>query len=118
MQFAENLSDLQAADAVRSRLDWKYALGLELTDSGFDASVLSEFRSRLVAGAGERLLLDTMLTVFREHGLLKVRGKQHRLDPCAGQHPHPQSSRMCRHDLAPCLEHPCTCCTSMVAQPR
>ena len=76
MQFAENLSDLQAADAVRSRLDWKYALGLELTDSGFDASVLSEFRSRLVAGAGERLLLDTMLTLFREHGLLKVRGKQ------------------------------------------
>jgi transposase len=76
MQFAENLSDLQAADAVRSRLDWKYALGLELTDSGFDASVLSEFRTRLVAGAGEHLLLDTMLTLFREQGLLKVRGKQ------------------------------------------
>src|SRR4051812_6911455 len=41
MQFAEGLSDRQVADAVRGRLDWKYALGLELTDPGFDASVLS-----------------------------------------------------------------------------
>lgn len=44
MQFRENLSDRQAADAVRSRIDWKYLLGLELTDAGFDFSVLSEFR--------------------------------------------------------------------------
>ena len=75
-QFAENLSDRQTADAVRGRLDWKYALGLELTDPGFDASVLSEFRARLIAGGAEHLLLDTMLTLFREQGLLKVRGKQ------------------------------------------
>jgi transposase len=46
MQFAENLSDRQAADAVRARIDWKYALSLELTDEGFDFSVLSEFRQR------------------------------------------------------------------------
>jgi len=46
MPFAEGLSDRQAADAVRARIDWKYALGLELTDSGFDFSVLSRFRSR------------------------------------------------------------------------
>jgi hypothetical protein len=39
MQFLENLSDRQSADAVRSRIDWKYALGLKLTDSGFDYSV-------------------------------------------------------------------------------
>jgi transposase len=50
LQFVEHLSDRQAAEAVRSRIDWKYALGLELTDPGFDFSVLSEFRSRLVAG--------------------------------------------------------------------
>src|SRR5213593_3987466 len=49
MQFAEGLSDSQAADAVRARIDWKYALALELTDAGFDFSVLSEFRSRLLA---------------------------------------------------------------------
>src|SRR5688500_6210966 len=50
LQFAEDLSDRQAAEAVRGRLDWKYLLSLELTDAGFDASILSEFRSRLVAG--------------------------------------------------------------------
>jgi transposase len=42
MQFLENLSDRQAAEAVRSRIDWKYALGLELTDSGFDYSAQSK----------------------------------------------------------------------------
>ena len=47
MQFAENLTDRQAADAVRGRIDWKYALGLEMTDAGFNFSVLSEFRDRL-----------------------------------------------------------------------
>jgi transposase len=60
MQFLEGLSDRQAADAVRGRIDWKYALSLELTDSGFDFSVLSEFRSRLLAGDAEALLLDRM----------------------------------------------------------
>ncbi len=48
MQFLENLSDWQAADAVRSRIDWKYMLGLALEDAGFDFSVLSEFRQRLL----------------------------------------------------------------------
>lgn len=46
----EQLADRQAADAVRARLDWKYLLGLELADPGFDFSVLSEFRARLLAG--------------------------------------------------------------------
>ena len=46
---------------MRGRIDWKYALGLSLTDPGFDHTVLSEFRSRLVAGKAERLLLDTLL---------------------------------------------------------
>jgi transposase len=76
MQFAEGLSDRQAADAVRSRIDWKYALSLELTDPGFDHTVLSEFRARLVAGQAEQLLLETLLTRVRERGLLKVRGRQ------------------------------------------
>lgn len=76
MQFAEGLSDRQAAEAVRARIDWKYALGLELTDAGFDHSVLSEFRSRLVCGAAEQLLLEKMLVRFRERGWLKARGRQ------------------------------------------
>jgi transposase len=76
MQCAEGLSDRQAADAVRSRIDSKYALSLELTDPGFDHTVLSEFRTRLVAGQAEQLLLETLLTQVRERGLLKVRGRQ------------------------------------------
>lgn len=76
MQFAEGLSDAQAADAVRARIDWKYALALELTDPGFDASVLSEFRQRLITGHAELLLFETMLTRFREQGLLKAKGRQ------------------------------------------
>jgi transposase len=36
MQYLENLSDRQAAEAVRSRFDWKYMLGLSLEDPGFN----------------------------------------------------------------------------------
>jgi transposase len=64
----EHLTDRQAADAVRSRLDWKYALSLELTDPGFDHTVLSEFRSRLVSGNAEQRLLDLFLERCREGG--------------------------------------------------
>jgi transposase len=72
----EGFSDRQAADAVRARIDWKYALGLELTDSGFDHTVLSEFRTRLVQGKLELTLLDVLLTRVQTLGLLKQRGKQ------------------------------------------
>jgi transposase len=76
MQFSEGLSDRQAAEAVRARIDWKYALGLQLTDPGFDFSVLSEFRTRLVEGGKERLLLEKLLEGCKERGYLKVRGTQ------------------------------------------
>ena len=76
LQFAEGLSDRQAANAVRSRIDWKYVLRLELTDPGFDASVLSEFRTRLIAGAAEYLLFETLLTWCRDRQLVKARGRQ------------------------------------------
>lgn len=76
MQFAENLSDRQAAEAVRARIDWKYALSLELTDPGFDFSVLSEFRTRLLEHKAARRLLDEMLKRFGEAGLVKARGQQ------------------------------------------
>jgi transposase len=76
MQFLEGLSDRQAAEMVRGRIDWKYALSLELTDPGFDASVLCEFRARLVEGAAEHQLLDQLLERFKTKGWLKARGKQ------------------------------------------
>jgi transposase len=75
LQFAENLSDRQAAEAVRGRIDWKYALGLELTDPGFDHSVLCKFRARLLAGQEEERLLAALLEACKEQGLLKARGR-------------------------------------------
>src|SRR5215207_8332051 len=76
LQFHENLSDRQAAEAVRARIDWKYVLSLELTDAGFDFSVLSEFRSRLLKGNAEELLFDKLLVCCQALGLVKARGKQ------------------------------------------
>ena len=76
MQFVEDLSDRQAAEAVRTRIDWKYALGLELSDPGFDYSVLSEFRTRLVTGRGEERLLEVLLKHLKEKGWLQAGGKQ------------------------------------------
>src|SRR5215471_5684732 len=76
MQFRENLADRQAAEAVRARIDWKYLLGLELTDPGFNFSVLSEFRDRLLAGNTEELLLEKLLEQCRTMGWLKARGTQ------------------------------------------
>jgi transposase len=76
LQFVEGVSDRQAADAVRSRIDWKFALALPLEDPGFDASVLSEFRTRLLAGQAEHRLFDTLLTLLRDQGLLKAQRRQ------------------------------------------
>jgi transposase len=76
LQFRENLADRQAAEAVRARIDWKYLLGLEITEAGFDCSVLREFRDRILAGSKEDLLLDTARERCRTLGLLKARGLQ------------------------------------------
>ena len=76
LQFRENLADRQAAEAVRARIDWKYLLSLELTDPGFDFSVLSAFRDRLLAGSAEELLLEKLLERCQALGLLTARGQQ------------------------------------------
>jgi transposase len=76
LQFAKGLSDRQAAEAVRGRMDWKYVLGLELSDAGFDYSVLSEFRERLVSGGKEEMLLEQLLTRLKQRSLLKAGGSQ------------------------------------------
>ena len=75
MQFLEGLPDRQAAEAVRSRLDWKYLLSLELTDPGFDHTVISEFRSRLVAGNAEQRLLDLLAGALPGRWLAQGSGK-------------------------------------------
>ncbi|HEX9359639.1 MAG TPA: transposase, partial [Streptosporangiaceae bacterium] len=76
LQFTENLTDRQAADAVRGRVDWKYCLGLELADPGFEFTVLSGFRDRLLAGAAERVIFDALLARLRELGLVGAGGRQ------------------------------------------
>src|SRR2546423_14063212 len=68
LQYTENLSDRQAANAVRERIDWKYALGLDLSDAGFDYSLLSAFRTRLIEEQAETLLLDRLGQMGKKHG--------------------------------------------------
>src|SRR5437879_1258233 len=99
LQFLEHLTDRQAADAVRTRLDWKYILSLELTDAGFDHTVLSEFRSRLVAGNAEQRLLDLLLERCREgEWRNRPRTATHRLHPRSGQDPRTQPHVVCGSD--------------------
>lgn len=75
LQFAEGLSDRQAAEAVRARIDWKYALALALEDPGFHYSVLSEFRTRPLSGDGGRDLLDGVLAAAGQRGLVVGAGR-------------------------------------------
>jgi transposase len=70
-----NLTDRQAADMVRRAIDWKYALGLSLEDPGFDFTVLSEFRARLVAGSMETEALDVLLVALAGRGLVGSGGR-------------------------------------------
>lgn len=76
LQYAEGLTDRQAAEAVRSRIDWKYLLGLALTDPGFDYSILSAFRERLIQSDRAEDLLTSLLEQFKAKGLLKGGGIQ------------------------------------------
>jgi transposase len=76
LQYVENLTDRQAAQMVARAIDWKYALGLELTDPGFNSSVLSKFRSRLVTHGLEEQVFATMLTVLVDKDLVRAGGRQ------------------------------------------
>ncbi|MCX5215477.1 transposase [Kitasatospora sp. NBC_00240] len=76
LQFAEGLSDRQAADQVRARMDWKFLLGLELDDPGFDFTVLGDFRARLIGHGLEERLLGLVLERISGLGLLRAGGRQ------------------------------------------
>ena len=69
MQYAENLTRQQEANAVHSLIDWKYVLGLGLSDQDFHYSVLSEYRSQLIQGQAEHLLFEAMWELFKDIGL-------------------------------------------------
>ena len=107
MQFVEGLSDRQAAHAVRAYLDWKYALGLALEDRGFDFSVLSEFRTRLIEGKMEYLLFETMLGLPQATRAHQSWGAAtHGCDPCAGGCARCQSGGLCRRNHACHAQYP------------
>ena len=76
LQRAEDLTDRPAAEAVRTRIDWQYLLGLPLDDPGFDHTVLSEFRTRVTGGGLEQVALDALLARLAADGLIKAGGKQ------------------------------------------
>ncbi|MGN6171666.1 MAG: IS1182 family transposase, partial [Streptosporangiaceae bacterium] len=76
LQYAEGLSDRQAADQVRARMDWKFLLGLELDDPGFDFTVLGDFRSRLIGHGLEERVLGAVLARLSGAGLLRTGGRQ------------------------------------------
>src|SRR5881392_2384158 len=76
LQFRENLADRQAAEAVRARLDWKYLLGLDLTDPGFAFAALSACRDCFLAGSAAEHVWDKLLERCRAMGWLKARGQQ------------------------------------------
>ena len=76
LQRVEDLTDRQAAEAVRTRIDWQYLLGLPLDDPGFDHTVLAEFRARVAGGGLEQVVLDTLLARLAAEGLVKAGGKQ------------------------------------------
>ena len=76
LQFREGLTDRQAADAVKTKIDWKYLLCLELKDQGFHHTVLSEFRSRLLTNQAEQRLFEKILDLAKTEGLVKAGGRQ------------------------------------------
>jgi len=76
MQYIDGLTDRQAAAAVRRCMDWKYALNLELTDPGFDFTLLHDFRHRLLTHEAGQRYLDTFLAACKARGWIKARGTQ------------------------------------------
>jgi transposase len=76
LQRAENLTDRQAAEAARTRIDWQYLLGLPLDDPGFDHTVLPEFRARVAEAGLEQVALDALLERLAAEGLVKAGGRQ------------------------------------------
>src|SRR5216684_7000013 len=76
LQAIEGLTDRQAAEAVHTRIDWLYALALPLDDPGFDYSILSDFRQRLLEAQAHDLILEPILQLCRQRGWLKAHGKQ------------------------------------------
>jgi len=70
------LSNRQAAESVRCRIDFKDAMAMELDAPGFHHSVPADLRDRLAEGDRADRLLDLALARLREAGLVRERTTQ------------------------------------------
>ena len=119
LQFMEGLTDRQAAHAVRTRIDWRYLLCLELSDTGCDHTVLSEFRSRLLEHGAEQRRIDAVLMLAKTRGVLKAGGRQRSaLHSCAGHHAGDDPARRRGRDAAPCARRTGYACSRVAAGPH
>jgi len=75
-QMLEKLPDRLATEAVRLRIDWKYALHLPLDWTGFHFTNLGHFRERLLKHETEYRIFDRLLQEIVEMGFIRRRGKQ------------------------------------------
>lgn len=76
LQALEGLSDREAADALRLRIDWKVACGLALTDEGIHPTTLTYWRHRLRRSGRPRRIFDAVAEVIAATGVLKGRGRR------------------------------------------
>ncbi len=116
MQYVEGLTDRQTADAVRSRIDWKYVLCLELTDSGFDHTVLSEFRTRLINGQAESLIFEKLFRAMpRQRMAQSADSPTQRRSPCSSSDSRHDPSRVCWGNTTCGAQYISGRCSRMVA---
>ena len=80
LQFMERLPDRQAVEHLKYHVGWKYALGRELEDRVFDATVLVRFRQRLLDHGQERAIFEEVIQALEEAGLVSRRHSRQRLD--------------------------------------
>lgn len=108
-QFIEGLTDRQAAEAVQQRIDWKYALALELSDPGFDFSVLSRIsRTPRCWWPGNAALRGDAGSSQKPGPAESTRPPTDGFDPCAGGREKLESTGTRRRNDAPCPQYPRT----------
>jgi IS5 family transposase len=76
LQSLEGLSDREAAQALRTDLRWKVAVGLALDDEGFHPTVLTLWRNKLRGSDRPQRIFDAVRDVVAETGVLAGRTRR------------------------------------------
>jgi transposase len=71
LQHYEGLSDREVLQMLRLNIAWKYALNVPVGYEGFDRSLLTYFRARLITNNKEKMLFRKTLELAKKAGLLK-----------------------------------------------